>query len=74
MDLLLGLAQVERQLNALMEVHLATLEHVCNAVTDVVDIIHFGADVTFWGGGADTRSVINNDTPEETINNIWYNI
>ena len=25
----------------------------------------FGADITFWGGGADTRNVINRKSPEE---------
>lgn len=156
MDLLLEPAQVERLLDALMEIHLATLENVCDAVGDVVDIIRFGddlgmdtgpfmkpatyqqlfksrhkilcdyvkehsnmhtflhscgsiyklipdlieagfevlnpvqissrdmvpeqlkkefgADVTFWGGGADTRSVINNGTPEEVKNHVRHNI
>ncbi len=38
MDLLLEPAEVERLLDALMEIHLTTLENVCNAVGDVVDI------------------------------------
>jgi uroporphyrinogen decarboxylase len=25
----------------------------------------FGADIVFWGGGADTRSVLNRGTPRE---------
>ena len=25
----------------------------------------FGKDITFWGGGVDTASVLNNGTPEE---------
>ena len=25
----------------------------------------FGQDITFWGGGADTRHVLNNGTPAE---------
>jgi len=44
-DLLLEPAEVERLLDALMEIHLATLENVCNAVGDVVDIIRFGDDL-----------------------------
>jgi uroporphyrinogen decarboxylase len=45
MDLLLQPAEVERLLDALMEIHLQTLENVCNAVGDVVDIIRFGDDL-----------------------------
>lgn len=156
MDLLLDPAEVERLLDALMEIHLATLENVCNSVGDVVDIIRFGDDlgmdtgpfmkpetyrqlfkprhkmlcdyvkehssmhtflhscgsiyklipdlieagfevlnpvqtssrdmvpeqlkkefgddVTFWGGGADTRRVINNGTPEEIKDHVRHNI
>jgi len=147
MDLVLEPAKVESLLDALMEVHLATLEKVCNAVGDIVDILRFGddlgmdsgpfmapetyrqlfkprhamlcdyvhkhsnmktflhscgsiyrlmpdlieagydvinpvqtnsaemdpatlkkefgADITFWGGGADTRTILNGATPEE---------
>lgn len=147
MDLAAEPEEVERLLDALMERHLATLEKVCEAVGDVVDILRFGddlgmdtgpfmspriyqtlfkprhsqlcayvhkhsrmktflhtcgsiyrllpdlieagydilnpmqtncremeperlkrefgADVTFWGGGADTRSILNRGTPEE---------
>ena len=36
---------VELLLDALMEIHLATLEKVCAAVGDVVDIIRFGDDL-----------------------------
>ena len=25
----------------------------------------FGKDITFWGGGVDTRTVLNNGTPQE---------
>jgi uroporphyrinogen decarboxylase len=146
MDLYLDPENVEHLLDALMEVHLAGLEKICNAVGDVVDIIRlgddlganngpfmdpvtyqtlfkprhtilnqyikshskahtflhscgaiyplipdlieagfeiinpiqtnamgmdaatlkreFGKDITFWGGGADTRFVLNNATPE----------
>jgi uroporphyrinogen decarboxylase len=45
MDLLLEPAEVERLLDALMEIHLRTLENVCKAVGDVVDIIRFGDDL-----------------------------
>jgi uroporphyrinogen decarboxylase len=156
MDLLLQPDEVERLLDALMVIHLDTLEHVCNAVGDVVDIIRFGDDlgmdtgpfmkpsiyqklfkprhkilcdyvkehssmhtylhscgsvyrlipdlidagfdvlnpvqtssrdmdparlkkefgddITFWGGGADTRKVINHGTPDEVKDHVRYNI
>jgi uroporphyrinogen decarboxylase len=45
MDLVLNPAEVERLLDALMEQHLATLEKVCRAVGDVVDILRFGDDL-----------------------------
>ena len=45
MDLVADQAEVERLLDALMEQHLATLEKVCAAVGDVVDIIRFGDDL-----------------------------
>lgn len=45
MDLVLNPVEVERLLDALMEQHLATLEKVCQAVGDVVDIIRFGDDL-----------------------------
>ena len=146
-DLMLEPGQVESLLDALMERHLATLEKVCAAVGDIVDIVRFGddlgtdagpfmqpeiyrtlfkprhrilndyvkkhssmrsflhscgsidlvipdlveagfeilnpvqtnargmdperlkadfgADVTFWGGGIDTRTVLNSGTPED---------
>jgi uroporphyrinogen decarboxylase len=38
-------ADVERLLDALMELHLATLEKVCSAVGDVADILRFGDDL-----------------------------
>jgi uroporphyrinogen decarboxylase len=48
-NFLIDLAQdqvgVERLLDALMEVHLATLEKVCAAVGDVVDVLRFGDDL-----------------------------
>lgn len=146
-DLLLEPEKVDELLEALMQVHLATLEKVCQYVGDLVDIVRFGddlgtdqglfmqpeiyrklfkprharlcsyvrehsgmhtflhscgsiyrlipdlidagfeilnpvqtnardmeperlkrefgADVTFWGGGVDTRSVLNNASAEE---------
>jgi uroporphyrinogen decarboxylase len=45
MDLLLEPDKVEQLLDALVEVHLQTLENVCNSVGDVVDIIRFGDDL-----------------------------
>lgn len=156
MDLLLDQANVEKMLDALMEHHLKTLENVCNAVGDVVDIIRFGddlgmdtdpfmkpeiyqklfkprhtilcdyvkqnssmhtflhscgsiyklipdlieagfeilnpvqinsrdmeperlkaefgTDVVFWGGGADTRSILNRATPEVVKDHVRQNI
>jgi uroporphyrinogen decarboxylase len=44
-DLLRKPKEVEKLLDALMEVHLGTLEKVCNAVGDVVDILRFGDDL-----------------------------
>ncbi|HEX9014401.1 MAG TPA: uroporphyrinogen decarboxylase family protein [Chloroflexota bacterium] len=34
----------------------------------------FGKDVTFWGGGCDTRSVLNRGTPEEIKDHVRRNI
>jgi uroporphyrinogen decarboxylase len=45
MDLIQDQNNVERLLDALMERHLKTLEKVCNAVGDVVDILRFGDDL-----------------------------
>jgi len=45
MDLLAEPEQVERLLDALMEVHLRTLQKVCSAVGDVVDVCRFGDDL-----------------------------
>ena len=45
MDLIAEPEQVERLLDALMEIHLRTLEKVCRAVGDVVDICRFGDDL-----------------------------
>jgi len=44
-DLIVQPADVERFLDALMELHLATLAKVCEAVGDVVDIVKFGDDL-----------------------------
>ncbi len=44
-DLLLEPEEVEKLLDALMERHLASLEKVCAAVGDVVDILRFGDDL-----------------------------
>ena len=30
----------------------------------------FGKDITFWGGGADTRTVLNNGTPQEVSDHV----
>jgi uroporphyrinogen decarboxylase len=50
MDLVLNPGEVERLLDALMEVHLATLEKVCQAVGDVADILRFGDDLGMDSG------------------------
>ncbi len=156
MDLVLAPDKVEYFLDALMERHLASLEKICQAVGDVVDIIRLGDDlgmntgpfmspatyqrffkprhtilcdyikvnskmhtflhscgsiyklipdlieagfeilnpmqtnakdmqpeklkrefgryVTFWGGGADTRSVLNRGTAEQVKDHVRKNI
>jgi uroporphyrinogen decarboxylase len=156
MDLKRAPVEVERFLEALMERHLASLEKICAAVGDVVDIIRlgddlgmntgplmgpetyrklfkphhtrlcsyiknhsrmhiflhscgsiyklipdlieagfeilnpvqtnardmeperlkkeFGTQITFWGGGADTRSVLNLGTPEQVKDHVRRNI
>jgi uroporphyrinogen decarboxylase len=38
-------AQVEKLLDALMEIHLETLRKVCKSVGDVIDILRFGDDL-----------------------------
>jgi uroporphyrinogen decarboxylase len=45
MDIYAEPEEVERLLDALMEIHLASLEKVCAAVGDVVDILRFGDDL-----------------------------
>lgn len=34
----------------------------------------FGNEITFWGGGVDTRSVLNNATPQEVKDHVKYNL
>ena len=45
MDLAIDQANAERLLEALVQYHLRTLEKVCAAVGDVVDVIRFGDDL-----------------------------
>jgi uroporphyrinogen decarboxylase len=49
-DLAVDQAHVEKLLDALMEQHFATLEKVCAAVGDVVDILRFGDDLGTGNG------------------------
>jgi uroporphyrinogen decarboxylase len=50
MDLMCDPYHVEKLLDQLMIRHLATLEKVCNAVGDIVDIIRFGDDLGMSSG------------------------
>jgi uroporphyrinogen decarboxylase len=50
MDLVSDQDNVERLLDALMEIHLKTLENVCHAVGDVVDLLRFGDDLGMDSG------------------------
>ena len=50
MDLMCDPFNVEKLLDQLMIRHLATLEKVCNAVGDIVDIIRFGDDLGMSSG------------------------
>ena len=50
MDLMCDHYNVEKLLDELMKRHLATLEKVCNAVGDIVDIIRFGDDLGMTSG------------------------
>jgi uroporphyrinogen decarboxylase len=34
----------------------------------------FGKELTFWGGGADTRTILNNGTPQEVKDHVLYNL
>jgi uroporphyrinogen decarboxylase len=50
MDLMCDRPNVEKLLDELLMRHLATLEKVCNAVGDIVDIIRFGDDLGMTTG------------------------
>lgn len=50
MDLYLDPINVEKLLDALLEIHLATLKKVCLAVGDVADIVRFGDDLGAMNG------------------------
>ena len=50
MDLMCDPYNVEKLLDELMKRHLATLEKVCKAVGDIVDIIRFGDDLGMSSG------------------------
>ncbi len=50
MDVISDHDNVERMLDEIMKRHLATLEKVCNAVGDIVDIIRFGDDLGMISG------------------------
>ena len=56
MDLVLEPEKVEALLETLLEIHLQTLEKVCDAVGDVVDVLRFGDDL-----GTDTGMFMNPD-------------
>jgi len=34
----------------------------------------FGRDITFWGGGCDTRHILNRGTPQQVIDHVRHNI
>lgn len=50
MDLVAEPLKVEALLDALLEIHLQTLEKVCKAVGDVVDVLRFGDDLGMDSG------------------------
>ena len=50
MDVFVDQDNVRALLDALMEIHLATLEKVCGAVGDIVDILRFGDDLGMDSG------------------------
>jgi uroporphyrinogen decarboxylase len=50
MDLLMNQDEVARLVDVMMEMHLATLEKVCNAVGDIVDVVRFGDDLGMTTG------------------------
>jgi len=50
MDLVMEPVKVEALLDALMEHHLSTLEKICHAVGDIVDMVKFGDDLGMNNG------------------------
>jgi len=50
MDLVLDPGNVERLVDALFQLHMITLERVCRAVGDVVDLVRFGDDLGMDSG------------------------
>lgn len=50
MDIYTEPEEVEKLLDALMEQHMQTLEHVCRSVGDIVDVIRFGDDLGMDSG------------------------
>ncbi len=50
MDLVVDQANVERLLDALLEIHFDTLDHVIESVGDLVDIVRFGDDLGMDNG------------------------
>ena len=57
MDLVIDQANVERLLDALLELHFGTLDHVIDSVGDIVDIVRFGDDL-----GMDSGPLMSPDT------------
>ena len=35
---------------------------------------HFGDKLTFWGGGCDTKSILNRATPQQVKDHVKYNL
>ncbi|UCD27757.1 MAG: methyltransferase, partial [Planctomycetota bacterium] len=50
MDLVTQPAEVERFLDALMELHLSVLEKICRSVGDIADLVRFGDDLGMDNG------------------------
>ena len=57
MDLVVDQANVERLLDALLEIHFETLDHVIASVGDIVDVVRFGDDL-----GMDNGPLMSPDT------------
>jgi uroporphyrinogen decarboxylase len=57
MDLVVDQANVERLLDALLELHFDTLDHVIESVGDIVDVVRFGDDL-----GMDSGPLMSPDT------------